>query len=756
MLRAATLSLVFTLSATLAWSAPTIRNITPRGLQIGGVTRVTIAGSSLAPQPQLLLPAGGTAKLVGDAKADKLTFDVTLPADVSPGIQTLRIASDAGISAPVKIGVDDLPQATFAEQIDQRPTAMTGNLAGAQLLKTTLAGKQGERLVVDVESRRLDSKLRPVIRLLDDRGVQVAFSPQHDSINGDARLDFVLPHDGQYVIQLQDALYKGGNPGYFRLKVGDLRYADLAYPLGVARKASGYVQPIFTNLDSQQLTSGRATSFAPTTSPKIAASHFTGVAPRLLVSQSAEFVEQRQKPGERIETPAAPVSINGRFSGERERDEYVVPVEPGKKYRVEVLAQRLGAPTDGVLEVHKSQGGGLGSSDDQAATADPGLTVDVPADVNKLVIALRDLQGRYGPEFVYRIEVTPLSVGNFTLSADANLWNVPAGGVLTIPIHVQRRGYGGPIELTWDGEAGGFDLAGATIPPGATSTLLSVTAAAPGKFAVARLIGSAKIGDRDVVRHVLAQTSDKGYVTNEQVKIGLGVIAQPKLRVALTSDYSSDKLSLGKTIHANVQIVRSEGAKGPVRLKLLTTQIAPQKEVADPKDAKKKIKVNDVDRMLRLAEEVVIPADQTDAVVTIAAPQDLADRSWDLAIAAELLADDKKQVVATATTTAQRFSLSSPIFLQLAGESVYRVQGKLVRSAGFQGVAKITLEGLPVGATAAEVEVPADKSDYVIEIKLPAGMTADALADVKLIARSEKESGEVVSNEVSLPLKSPR
>ncbi|MCC9607233.1 hypothetical protein LOC68_13825 [Blastopirellula sp. JC732] len=754
MLRAATLSLAFTLFASLAWSAPAIQNVTPRGLQIGGVTRITITGTDLAPEPKLILPAGGTATLVGEAKPNRLEFDVTLPADAAPGIHTLRIASDGGISSAVKVGVDDLPQVALADQIEQLPIAMTGNLAGAQLLTTMLTGKQGQRLVVDVEAQRLGGKLRPVIRLLDDRGSQVAFSPQHESIGDDARLDFVLPHDGQYVIQLQDALYKGANPGYFRMKIGDLQYADLAYPLGVARESSVEVEPVLSSLGEAKLTSGAMTSFAPITAAKIAAPHFTGDAPRLLVSQSAEFLEQRQKPGERIETPPAPVSINGRFSGEKERDEYVVPVEPGKKYRVEVLAQRLGAPTDGVLEVHKSQGGGLGSSDDQAATADPGLTVDAPADADKLLIVLRDLQGRYGPEFVYRIEVTPLSVGDFTLTADTNLWNVPAGGVLTIPVNVQRRGYGGPIELSWDGEASGFTLTGATIPAGATSTLLSVASAAPGQFAVTRLIGKAKIGSTEVVKNVVVQPSEAGYVTAEQVEIGLGTLSKPKVGVALASAYSSDKLTLGDVITAPVQIVRGEGVKGPVRLKLLTTQIAPQKEVTDPNDKNKKIKVDDVERMLRLAADVIIPAEQSDAQVTIAVPQDLADRSWDLAIAAELLSEDQKNVLATATTTAQRFTLTSPIFLQLAGETTYRVSGKLVRSEGFKGAAKITLEGLPVGATAAEVEVPADKSDYVIEIKLPAGMTADALADVKLIAKAAKGGAEVASNQVVLPLRS--
>lgn len=752
MLRAASLSLVFTLWATISWAAPAIQNVAPRGLQIGGVTRVTIRGSDLAAAPQLILPAGGTATLVGEAKPNQLEFDVTLPADVAPGLYPLRVANDAGISAAVTVGVDDLPQTALTEKIERLPIAMTGNLSGSQLLRTTLVGKQGERLVVDVEARRLDGKLRPVVRLLDDRGAQVAFSPQHESIAGDARLEFTLPRDGEYVIQLQDALYKGENPGYFRMKVGDLHYSDLTFPLGIARESNVEVEPVLASLGEVKLPAAASSVYAPELSPQIKTPHFTGAAPRLLVSRNAELVEQRRKPGERVETPAAPVAINGRFDGENERDEYLVPVEPGKKYRVEVLAQRLGAPTDGVLEVHKSQGGGLGSNDDQAMTGDPGLTFDAPGDVDKALIVLRDLQGRYGPAFVYRIEVTPLSVGDFDLTADANLWNVPAGGVLTIPVSVKRRGYGGPIELSWDGDAGDFALAGATIPAGATSTLLSVTSPGAGRFAVARLVGKATVNGREVVKNVVVQPNDAGYVTTEQVEIGLGTIAQPKVRVALASAFSSDKLSLGGTLSVPVQVERSAGTAGPVRLKLLTTQVTPQKEVADPKDKNKKVKVDDVERTLRLAADVIIPADQSDATVTIAVPQDLADRSWDLAIAAELLSADQKNVLAAATTAPQRFTLASPIFLELAGETTYRFAGKLFRSEGFKGAAKIKVSGLPDGATAADVDLPADQSDYVLEVKLPAGTKIDALAGVKLIAVTEKNGAETTSNETPLPL----
>ncbi|MFI4875818.1 MAG: hypothetical protein ACIALR_10790, partial [Blastopirellula sp. JB062] len=129
MLRALSLSLLLIL-ASVCWAEPQLNRISPRGLQIGGVTRVTISGANLTPHPQLLLPPGGSAVLVGEAKPDQAAFDVTLPAEVSPGIYPLRIGTAAGLSHPLKIGVDDLPQTTLADQIEQLPIAISGHLTG--------------------------------------------------------------------------------------------------------------------------------------------------------------------------------------------------------------------------------------------------------------------------------------------------------------------------------------------------------------------------------------------------------------------------------------------------------------------------------------------------------------------------------------------------------------------------------------------------------------------------------------------------
>ncbi|MFO0930855.1 MAG: hypothetical protein U0736_28135 [Gemmataceae bacterium] len=64
---------------------------------------------------------------------------------------------------------------------------------------------------------------------------------------------------------------------------------------------------------------------------------------------------------------------------------------------------------------------------------------------------------------MYRLTVTPFEPG-FTLTLNADRWDVPAAGTVSIPLFLTRAGYDGPIEVT---AVGGKGIAGTvTIPAG--------------------------------------------------------------------------------------------------------------------------------------------------------------------------------------------------------------------------------------------------------------------------------------------------
>ncbi|MCE9525666.1 MAG: hypothetical protein K8R36_06390 [Planctomycetales bacterium] len=211
------------LAATPLFGAPAIINVSIRGLTIGQPTTIVIDGADLLPDPQLVLPVKIASQTVKpNATASHVELDVTLDPSAAPGIYLLRIASGKGISTPLAIGIDKLPQVPFVAQIASLPIAMHGSLAGPQVLKTTFTGTKGTNIVIDCEAQRLGSNLKPVVRLYNERGTQLAWSAPKNSIGGDARCVFTLPADGAYAVEVHDQLYRAGMPAFFRLKVGAL------------------------------------------------------------------------------------------------------------------------------------------------------------------------------------------------------------------------------------------------------------------------------------------------------------------------------------------------------------------------------------------------------------------------------------------------------------------------------------------------------------------------------------------------------
>jgi len=89
---------------------PVIRNINLRGLQIGGTTSLVIDGDNFGKSPRLLLSFPVQQQLNKDSADKQAKLDVALGTDAVPGYYHLRVVTDGGVSAPVAIAVDRLPQ----------------------------------------------------------------------------------------------------------------------------------------------------------------------------------------------------------------------------------------------------------------------------------------------------------------------------------------------------------------------------------------------------------------------------------------------------------------------------------------------------------------------------------------------------------------------------------------------------------------------------------------------------------------------
>ena len=752
--------ITFNFSAQALLAAPTINNISVPGIQIGTTVQITITGTDLTPAPKLVASFPISAqKAVEGSDNSKAIIELTA-ANAQPGIHWIRIASDKGISNALSLGVDNLTQIPFTESIDALPVALAGDLSGGNILKTTFVGKASEAIVVDVEGRRIGSNIRPVLRLLNAEGVQIGFSAPQPELHGDARISTTIPTDGTYTLEMHDILYKGPGPGRFRLKIGNLSFADLAFPIGVQTGRTASVKYGRTNIDSVVDISSASDTISSLPLPTTG--HSTGSRPRVIFSNHAEYVENDNA----TDVPAAPVGINGRLSKNGETDSFKVLAKPGSKLRLDVVARRAGSPVDGVLVVKAANGAQIGQNDDRPGLSDPGIDITVPGDSEFITVTLNDLLRRGGEDFIYRIEVQDISQPQFAATIAQDRLQIPAGSTQTVIVNIARQGYNGDVDLEFEGLPEGVTVADNQVLAGRTRGLISITAADGVSLAgIGRIIATAadeNIGTRKVA---IVGGDNPHYRVLPELRQSLGVArttAAP-IGVSLAAEATDIQISRGKFLPVTVNIQRREGITGNIRLRLISNQTMPRKKV---KQNNKDVEVDDTDRALRLNEDPILSADITSQAVNIWIPHDLELMAWRGTIVAELLSADNKNVVATVSTRqlnitpldAIRVALSTEATIQArAGEGeTGHFAGTITRAAGFDKPVTVTLAGLPAGYAAPSIEVPAEQTEFTLEIRFAKEAKAADLKDIKLVANAAtdlKPEVKVSSNQINTNIK---
>jgi hypothetical protein len=738
---------------SLLWAAPNITDANLRGLQIGGSTTLVLNGNDLLPNPVLVASFPISAQTVKpDAKRNRIELEVQVAPNATPGIYQIRVATAKGISNPIVIGLDRFLQLPFAASVDAMPVALHGTLTGTQILSTKIRGTKGQRLVADVESQRLGAQLKPVLRIKDSRGRQIAWSPTLSRIAGDARVEFQVPADDDYTVEMHDMLFRGAAPGYFRLKIGELHFADLAFPLGV--QAGSKTRLIFLSGNIPPETSSEMDTSSLTFPADLGAivpplPGYSGSQPQIVVTQHPEVVEVFDNGGVRQVLPAFPVAVSGRIAKDKEEDQFAFPTKPGTKLRIDVLAMSVGSPLDGVLTISNESGSQLAINDDRPGNSDPGLEFQVPENTNQLIVGIKDLLGRGGADFVYRIEISDAAAPQFSVTADSDRLNISAEATQAFRVQVNRVNYNGKIKLAFQGLPPNVQVTGDEISEGATVGLMTLTAG-PGSptGSLVKLMAQGVHSDMSTLTRVVRTPETK---TSKQFpwfrdEFALAVSEPAPVRVAWAGPVESP-MFLGEKLPLTVSLARADGAKGKVRLRLLTTQVMPRKKV---KEMNREQEVDDIDRALRLeGGELTVDVDAKQATANVVVPADLPVREWGLVVAADVLAADDQTVVATTTTTAIAKTPVVPFSVELVSTSdleakaglgdTGKLVGKVKRQGGFAQPIVLTLEGLPKEYASPKTTVAADKEDFEFPVSFAFGSKPTELKNIKLVAQFQPD-----------------
>ncbi|NBV22742.1 MAG: hypothetical protein EBS05_12615 [Proteobacteria bacterium] len=800
------------LLSVLAASAtpPVVTTVEVRGLQIGQTTAFTVTGTDLLPNPRLLTTARIAKQSLKDGgKPERITLDIELGPGTTPGLHNWWLVTDQGVSAKGVLAADALPQKPFADKVDSLPVALHGTISGSQVREVTFPGKAGQEITCEVEAQRLDGKLRPVLKLHGPDNTLLQWSQPMLALRGDTRLELKLPADGEYRLQLHDLQFAApGNSNYFRLKLGQWSYADLAFPSTVQRGASAEVQLVGRSGELRTVSLPALGNALAIPAPWADAKTASGPQAVVWLSDLPELTEHRIGSAPQL-LPALPVAVNGRLSKAGEADAYTLTVTPETEVDIEVFADSLGSPIDAELELRDLKGARLAINDDFNNRPDPRLTYKVPKDVTNLVAIVRDVNGNGGPRCLYRLQATLKSTNapaGFTLLALEDNLTVPAGRTSVFKVEARREGYDGPIELAFDTLPAGIKLSGQTIPAKATATLLTVSGEQTLPSLITALHGKAK--DRDVVARSESVQLAK-FQPWLEYDLALSGAAKPEVDFTITwgEDAATNTIPLGGQLKLPVLCTRPPGHDGPVRLTLLTSQArlflnnavdparvlreekaalieedkkaqaafdaiatatnaltAAQKELAAAKDdpakaaAAKKVQAAEtaLDAARKAATENAEKA-KNDLDFGLVVPGELADLPHQLAFKAELLKRDRRTVEAVAYTPVREFPVLNPLALKFAAPAPVKLDAKtgatldlvgtVERLGGAKGDVTVTLAGLPAGVTApAPVVVKEGATEFKFALKFPANFKPGDFTGLKLSASGKPFNAATVKS----------
>jgi hypothetical protein len=422
------------------------------------------------------------------ALQETVSVDLTIAPDAEPGPREIRLVTPAGMTVPLKFVVGRLDEFTEpdaarvsvrTEGVVGTPCVVNGRILGGDVDRVRFAGKKGERVVVRMEARALVPYIsdavpgwfQGVVRLTGPDGRELAYSEDFRDAP-DPVLVLTLPADGEYVVELRDALFRGREDFVYRLTVGQIPLVTSAFPLGVRAGAGTVVELRGANLVSPTT---RPVANEPGLTEIAWAWRNTRIGPVPLDVEDLPELSATAAGAELI----PPVVVNGRLASAGARAVFTFPATQGQALVAEVIARRAGSPLDSVLTLTDDAGNVIASNDDcpdlgrglMTHHADARLMFTVPkSGLHRLTLA--DVRGHGGPEFAYRLRVS-------APRPDFELRTVPSAvhlrsGVPTVVrvCAIRRDGYAGPITLSCEDPA--ITIHGGTIPAGADSVRVTL------------------------------------------------------------------------------------------------------------------------------------------------------------------------------------------------------------------------------------------------------------------------------------------
>jgi len=475
------------------------------------------------------------------AIAETVTLRVTLATNAEAGEREIRLGTPTGLSNPLVFCVDHLPEFSqpaakaanpdadrFRERFGKPPTnapaksetritlpaVVNGQIMPGRVDRFRFHARKGQQLVAIVSARELIPYLadavpgwfQATLALYDSKKKELAYAYDF-RFHPDPVLHCEIPKDGDYVIEIKDAIYRGREDFVYRITVGELPFVTSLFPLGGKAGKSTTVELRGWNLPLAKLTQENKTPGLQLVS--VTKDEYVSNRMPFAVDDLPEVLEQEPNDvPSHAQRVTLPVIINGRINQPGDADVFRIEGRAGDEIVAEVTARRLDSPLDSVLKLTDAAGKQLAFNDDHEDKAsglnthhaDSYLRATLPT-TGSYYVHLGDTQHKGGDEYAYRLRLSPPRP-DFELRVVPSSLTARAGVSVPLTVYALRKdGFTNEITLALSDAPDGFTLSGGRVPSNQDQVRMTLTAPpnpAKGPFSL-NLNGSAVIEGRAII-----------------------------------------------------------------------------------------------------------------------------------------------------------------------------------------------------------------------------------------------------------------
>jgi len=445
---------------------------------------------------------------------ESVLIKVTIDAGAKPGNREFRIKTAAGLTNPMLFQVGLFPEARELEPNNQKayadfpglpkpetpepPILFNGQIMPGDVDRFRFRARGGQHLVIETQARSLVPYLadavpgwfQAVIALYDAKGNEVGFADDY-RFNPDPVLFYKVPEDGEYELEIRDAIYRGREDFVYRISVGEQPYITQTFPLGGRAGVKTIASIDGWNLPASRLLldtrpgddSIRRTACDDGKLLSNPVTYAVDALPECNEVESNNTVKQSQPVD-------LPIIVNGRIDESGDVDVFSFNGRSGDKIALEVNARRLNSPLDSLLRLTDASGRVLKWNDDYVVKdshlhrdtmgllthhADSYLLTELPAD-GTYYVHLADAQHHGGREYAYRLRIAAPQP-DFAIRITPSSLSMRAGGIVPFCVHALRKdGFNDRIKVVLEDAPAGFEISGGWIPAGSDTVRMTLTA----------------------------------------------------------------------------------------------------------------------------------------------------------------------------------------------------------------------------------------------------------------------------------------